>query len=255
MIIMKKFYSIKALCVTMLLMICGFSAQAQLENSVYLNAGIPTQQFNDAFDYDPISGVASPLLGKDNIGKGATLGLGLGYRCTYRFDIGYGEVSPFLNVDFMWNQIKGSYRDSLSVASARIPKYFNIPIMLGINYSYQLTDIIKVFGEFGVGSDLFFVTSEGWKNNDAKPFCKYDTKTALCWQIGGGAYFGSHVSASLHYYGLGKHAFTYDKKSHFENMTLEEIEQDRAGLGTGYEFNKPELRSIGTLMLRIGFHF
>ena len=238
-LIMKKNYTIKSLCIAVAMIFAGFGASAQLENSLFLNVGFPTGQFNDKAEMV----LGQTLLGKANIGKEASMGFGLGYRCSYHFDIGFGEVAPFVNADLLWNQIKSDYRDSYTRAKADIPSYFNIPVMLGVNYRYALTDIIKVFGEFGLGSDFFIITAEGWNSNNTQEYHRYKVKNALTWELGAGAYFGSHVSAGLYYYGLGKHAITYNTdKSHGPVYALDVD-------------NSVELRKLGTLALRIGFHF
>ena len=226
---MKKYNAIKTLCIAVVMAATGFTANAQLEQSVFLSGNIPTGRF--ATNYDPGTGIV--LMGKSNIGKAATMGLGFGYRATYVFDVGFGEVAPFLNADFQWNRVKKGLRENYMRANASKPNYLNIPIMVGIGYRYMLTDIIKVFGEFGIGANTFIITPEG--NKSTIGYLQYWTKSPqLTWQLGGGAYFGSHVSASLHYYGLGSYSIYYK-----ENR----------------DSQIPEIDSFGSIVLRIGFHF
>lgn len=233
---MKKNNKIKSLCVIMAMLFSGIAAQAQIENSVYLNGSLPTGQMNASITRP----AGQSLLGKSNIGKSASLGLGMGYRACYHFDIGFGEVSPFFNADLQWNRLTNDLRDEYITNGASIPNYFNIPLMIGVNYRYALTDIIKVFGEFAVGDDFFMITSEGWSENNIEGRYKYNVKSAMAWQIGAGSYFGSHVSVGLHYYGLGNHAITYNDKSTGALALVDKT---------------VEPRRIGSLVLRIGFHF
>lgn len=251
-----KHNTIKSLCIAIVMLAMGINANAQFESSVYLNFGLPTAQFGGKPDLS--SNIAElrsePFLSKDHIGSTATPGFGIGGRACYHFDVGVGEVAPFVNLDFQWNQLKSSYRDAYVEADpeAKSPVYFNIPIMLGISYRYELTDVLKPFAEFGLGTDFLFITKERIKDITLK----YNVKNAFAWEIGAGCFFGRHVSASVHYYGLGKHVITYnEKRTDVGGQTIEQINQIHQATNPEFNCNKAELRSIGNLMLRIGFHF
>lgn len=237
---MKKHNTIKTLCLAALLLTGGIKASAQLEQSIFLNGNLPMGQMRQQ--------TTTPIMGKEAIGSNATLGLGLGYRVSYHFDVGFGEIAPYFNVDLLWNQIHGDLRDSNIRAGMQSSQYVNLPLFLGINYRYELTDIFKPFAEFGIGYDFLFITAEGKKDDASMPYYKYNVRNALAWQIGLGCYFGSHVSASLHYYGLGKHYVTYNTdKSNIPAIT--DATEVPANL------NKPTSVSVGQLMLSVGFHF
>ena len=234
---MKKNNTIKTLCLAAAMFFGAFAANAQIEQTIYLNGSVPTAEFGQSVNLRTSPSLG--LMGRDTVGKGATAGFGLGYRISYHFDIGYGEVSPFANIDVQWNRLKSSYRDQYTLASADKPEYFNIPMMVGVNYRYGLTDIIKVFGEFGVGFDIFNITAEGWGGSETSPYYRYDVGNAMAWELGAGAYLNDYFSAGLYYYALGKHAISYDSHSHLLNG----------------EPTSPILRNIGSLALRLGFHF
>ena len=184
----------------------------------------------------------------EQVGKDATVGFGLGYRASYRFDIGYGLVAPFANIDFMWNTISGKWSDKYLDAKFSSPTYFNIPLLAGVSYIYDDLpwDDISAYGEFGVGTDLLWITSEG---ADDFNFA-YKATFAFAWMIGAGAYFGEHVSAGLYYYGLGKHTIDYTQGTLDDNMaaSAQVTANEAAGMGR-------QQRSVGSIMLRIGFHF
>lgn len=244
---MKKHNTIKSLCVAVAMIFAGITANAQLETSIYLNGALPTGEMGGKATLDPLS---APLLTKDNIGTTAAVGFGVGGRASYHFDVGFGEVAPFVNIDFQWNQIKGAYRDDFAKesANAKASQYFNLPILIGVNYRYELTDIFKPFAEFGIGTDFFMISAE--RTSTSK--LVYSVGNALAWEIGAGCFFGSHVSAGIHYYGLGKHRITYnEKRTDIGGMTVDQVD----ALDPTTVLNKVELRNIGSLMLRIGFHF
>lgn len=262
---MRKISTIKSLCLMVAFVFAGFAANAQLthlEQSMFLNFNAPTGAFND--DLAPVlaNGQQIPMT-RYNVGKSASLGVGLGYRISYRFDVGFGEVSPYIHADFMWNRTKGEIRDKFLDAGGKAPTYFNIPLFVGVNYRYQINDILTPFGEFGIGPDFLFITKESGKYTYTVPGYdatgspinvektmdfeyKYKTTTNVAWQIGAGCYFGEHVSASIHYSGYGKHAIETRKESNSQsNIYAVAYAND----------TKVQNRSIGLLSFRIGFHF
>jgi len=237
---MIKMSKIKKLSALAVLIFAGITAQAQLshlEQSFFLNGNIPTTDFGQSYTAVPMT--------QDHMASDAIMGMGFGYRASYRFDIGFGEVSPYLHADFQWNAISGDHRDAYTLQSCKTPTYFNVPLFAGVNYRYQLTEIFTPFAEFGLGADFLFITKEGGASGI--PTLKYKTTSAFAWQVGLGTFLGQHVSASLHYNGYGKHTIQYTSK------TVDDIQ------GTIYQpastIQTSQLRRIGVLSMRIGFHF
>lgn len=247
---MKKI--VRVLCLTALMIGFGTAAQAQFRQSVFLNGNIPTGDFASDASNGPalITGVytSGVPLTYEQIGKDATVGFGLGYRASYRFDVGVGLVAPFINVDFLWNTIASKWRDKYSDAYMNSPTYFNIPFMGGVTYIYDELpwDIISAYGEFGIGTDFLWITSEGKSNYNFA----YKPTFAFAWMIGAGAFFGEHVSAGLYYYGMGIHNIDYTNGTLEDNTAASQQVSDNDIAGKGRQ-----RRSVGSLMLRIGFHF
>ena len=244
---MHKSNTFRGLCFLALFVFAGIGANAQLthlEQSIYLNFNLATAQFNDDVAVNGLGDMV-PMT-RFNVGKNAGFGVGLGYRASYRFDVGFGEVSPYIHADLMWNRTKGDMRDRFMDADGKAPNYFNIPIYVGVNYRYQLTDIFTPFAEFGIGPDFLLITKE----TGTTPLCgdfklRYQSTVNVAWQIGLGSYFGQHVSASLHYSGYGKHAIKYTSATDVPTALQVEDAADP----------KTQTRSIGLFSLRIGFHF
>lgn len=240
---------IKVLCLTAVLFSAGINSQAQYRHfrqSVYLNGVLPTGQFGGSIDATHTS---VPLT-FEQVGKSAVIGFGAGYRANYRFDIGLGEVAPFIGVDLFWNRINGKlqdqYRDSLMTA----PTYLNIPLMAGISYCYDELNTrfpIIPFGEFAVGADMMLITREGTTvKNDPANYFAYKPSFDVAWMLGAGVYLGNYVSVGAYYYGLGKHTVDYTSRTIKENAV--------ARLQVENSTNR-ETRSVGSVALRIGFHF
>ena len=252
---MKKI--VRVLCLTALMIGFGAAAQAQVRQSIYLNGNIPTGDFGSKAAEGPSVNTlydAGVPLTYEQIGKDASIGFGLGYRASYRFDVGVGMVSPFVNVDFLWNTIASKWRDKYSDYYLTSPTYFNIPLMGGVSYIYDELpwDDISVFGEFGVGTDFLWITSEGTdKDKSGNNFSfAYKPTFAFAWMLGAGAFFGEHVSAGIYYYGLGSHNIDYTKGTLEDNTAASQQVSDNDAAGKGRQ-----RRSVGSLMLRIGFHF
>ncbi len=253
---------VKVLCLTAMIMCVGATVQAQsyIRQSIYLNGNIPTGNFGSSASEGPnlstiFTGTTTfPTSGVpltyEQIGKDASVGFGLGYRVSYRFDVGVGEVAPFINADFLWNTISSKWRDKYSDAYYSAPTYFNIPVMGGVSYIYDELpwSDISAFGEFGIGSDFLWITSEG--KGDGNERFAYKSTFAFAWMIGAGAYFGQHVSAGIYYYGLGKHPIDYSNSTMENNLYAngQVSANDAAGKGR-------QQRTVGSIMLRIGFHF
>ena len=172
---------------------------------------------------------------------------------SYRFDVGMGEVAPFVQADAYWNMISKTWRKKYLDANASAPSYINVPIMAGVSYLYdELWNDITPYAEFGIGADMMFITGEGAGKINGVEYKRfaYKPSTSLSWMLGLGAYFGRHVSAGIYYYGMGTHTIDYTSSTLKNNMLAKtQLDTDRA-------INAPrQTRSVGSFVLRLGFHF
>lgn len=236
------------MCLTALMVGFGMNAQAQFRQSIFLNGNLPTGGFASSINSNHIV-----PLGYQEIAKDAALGFGAGYRASYRFDVGVGMVAPFLQADFFWNMIGGTWRDKYMDYDYATPTYFNIPVMAGVSYLYdELWNDITPYGEFGIGADMMFITREGKSLNDnSLLYFAYKPSTSFSWMLGLGAYFGRHFSAGIYYYGMGTHPIDYTQKTLDENTAAAaEVLYHETVDGV-----KREKRTVGSVALRLGFHF
>ncbi|MDY5968888.1 MAG: hypothetical protein SPJ13_02575 [Bacteroidales bacterium] len=260
---MKKNVTLKSLCFLFALASASITVQAQgLNQSLFLNFGFPTGQF-----HDKALPTGSYLLTKDYIGTNATAGIGIGYRASYRFDVGFGDVDGFLDANLFWNRVRGDVREDIITNNGKSSYYFNIPILLGVQYSYPLTEVFRPYAEFGVGYDMFKVAAEGWKEDNPaqnKFYAKYNVGGAFAFELGAGCYFGEHVSASLHFYGLGQHTINYNANKTSPELYTPHPLVDNNGNPLfdpsgnplmSNENNNNVMRRANVLALRIGFHF
>jgi hypothetical protein len=269
---MKKAFTM--MCLAAFIAGMGMNSQAQFRQSIFLNGNLPVGAF--AGDVNPsryaLGNLTNPAvnvpLGYQEIAKNAKMGVGLGYRASYRFDVGVGQVAPFAQADIYWNTIGGDLNDEYGQVRGAAPTYFNLPIQVGVSYLYdELPNDIIPYGELALGPDMFFITSEGncqYRDlaGDVQQTMKYSYKpsTAFSLSIGAGAYFGRHVSAGIYYYFMGNHPLDYAKNT--ANALQNQLAPVTDWPGTvatysEYDFyqDNPEKRSLSSIALRIGFHF
>ena len=246
--IMRNSNYTKGLCIALVMLFSGLGVRAQqFETSVYLNGILPVGQFRHAYEYNPLGSFVP--MNRTTIATSAAAGLGVQGRFGMWFDVGFGQLLPYAEVGFLWNSTRSSirnvYDDNDLNDSARAtpvaPNYFNIPIMLGLKYRYDITPIIRPFAEFGIGYDLMIISSNGFRTNTEIKDMWYSYKPdgKLCWSIGAGTYLGEYVSVGLYYVGLGNHRIEYTSKVNVPD------DGDYSA----------QRRNVGQLGLRVGFHF
>lgn len=139
----------------------------------------------------------------------AMFGASLGLRYNYRFintrieDLGLGI---FLSADLMWNALNKETRDAYDAVSKTKPMYVNVPIVLGLSYTTTFSDVFAIWGECGVGCDLFKKTTEGWSSRTTS----YKMNPAFAVEAGIGVMFIELISIGVHYYWLGNHEVAVD---------------------------------------------
>ena len=240
---MRKSNHFKGLVIATALLFAGFGVRAQqLETSVFLNGILPVAQFNNEVNLEPL-GTFEPMT-SENIAKGAAGGLGGSARIGMWFDVGVGQLQPFFEAGFLWNNsrsyIRNKYdnneRNNVLQQRPKAPQYFNLPLMLGLKYRYDITPDVRPFVELGLGYDLLFISKNGYPTQTFR----YKPSGEFSWMIGAGTYLGEYVSVSLFYMGLGNHHIDYSSRSY---------QPEAIDYSTVYR------RSLGELGLRVGFHF
>jgi hypothetical protein len=165
--------------------------------------------------------------------------------------------------DFVDEQLDYSNVDEFSLT---LPKYVNIPVMIGANYEYKVANGIKLWGEFGLGvnfgmitdlvlygsGDDYFYEYDEYGNQyfiDGEELTRYsyETNTSFAYQIGAGIMLANQFSIGLHYYALGSQKV----KGEASHEEIYEYGDDY------FEDEKFTLRTINPAMftIRLGYHF
>lgn len=224
---MKKF-SLVLLVAMLLGGVMTVSAQKRDHHGISVHVGgvLPVQEFNNTPAYF-LPGVNDRAFN----GKGAaTFGASLGLKYNYVFDFGLGV---FASADLMWNMVNKSVREVYNNASCTKPMYVNVPIIVGVNYITDFSDIVDVWAEAGIGCDLFLKTQEGWSNSTIK----YKMNAAFAAEVGAGVTFIDLISVGIHYYWLGCQSVKVDGITYDETYVIA---------------NKMK---VGQVAFKVGFHF
>lgn len=253
---MKRFVSFIALLAVLAM---GSTVFAQTNGlSLHLGGSMPVGSFGKAGD---------AFMERYSGDGGAAKGLNLGLKLQYGIPVPIlPSIRIMVTADAMYNDLQSDVKDLLEKPSEvandlfdiTSPKYFNVPLMAGVNISHSLLGAVKVFGEAGFGVNFRMVTNlertisvpdlEGG-TKDVTTSVSFDNTRTFAFQVGLGVCLLNRLSLSVHYYNLGKAELSGSLSSTEEAAALLGSWVDEAG-----KFSNGE---IGTsmFMLRLGFHF
>lgn len=238
------------LAFTALILCSSMSAFAQTHFGLRLGGALPMGDFAEA-KVTKSSGVQkwAPI---DEDGKygGATFGFNIG--AFLKFDIPSVEgLGVIASLDFIYNEINSEIKDyfeeELKEEEITFPKYLNIPIMVGANYTYQLSNVIGIYGEAALGLNFRKITkmSVSWSFDDeygeheGEQEMTYDNASSFTFRIGGGFIFNDRFTVGIDYYALGSEK----AKGDFEGED-----------GNASKFSSKAL-STNMLLIRLGIMF
>lgn len=218
--IVFKMNKLKILLMIALFAILGGSkSNAQTDFSIHLGFVSPQGTYSDSYAQQEIvawwtdteragAGFGVNFGAKFSYGISSAKGLGVIATADVLFNSANKDVKSWLQ-DWEKELLEQEGIEDISITS---PKYINIPIMIGLNYEYQLgSSGIKLFGEVEGGLNLGIITDfKGIaKVNDVDDqgeenlYYKYEPNTSFAFQIGAGIMFSEKYSLGIHYYNLG----------------------------------------------------
>lgn len=211
----------KLCCFTIAVILGVNCVNAQTDFSIHVGGSFPFGKYAD-YALSPNStpdgnGIIAWNIKTDR--AGAAMGFNLGTKL--RFNIpsikGLGIIATadlFINPSN--KEIKDSFEDfmilfcsqnSISNYDFSIPKYFNIPIMLGLNYEYALGNNVKIYGEAGAGVNIGIISNldMNFKEQDFDYVSnvEYENQYSFAFQAGVGLLLSEKLSLGVHYYNLG----------------------------------------------------
>mgnify|MGYP002673313960 CR=1 FL=1 len=271
----NKIYTMKkiviAISILMMSISCGEIFAQKDGFSLHLSGVFPNGKFGE---FDEVNNDGEKRIGAlfNEQSKTGAAGTGFGLGFKYQFSIPQIENLRFLiGAEVMWNPLNSDAKDYIDEIietqkaknqtadymdiNTTFPNYLNIPLMAGLNYSFGLTDKVKLYGEFGIGLNIRIATKFMLENEErgsiydgyyyydyagrSEVTFKYDNATSFAYQLGVGVLFDK-VSIGLHWYNLGsvkvKGEVTSWDWSESESFTFKEL-------------------STSMLTLKVGFHF
>ena len=231
------------------------NVMAQTSFSYHLGASKPLGDFANSRAEDRGDVIWYDL---DSKKGGAGMGLNLGVKM--KSDIASIEGLGFIfttdvfyngaNEDVKeWkNELLEEFEDEYEYDESKLtlPKWLNIPVMVGLNYEYAINDDFGIWTEFGAGANLGKLTNhKGFFEIDNWEYTHkdvYEFKVSAAVQLGVGVKLSDKISMGVHYYSFGNRRI--------EGQCFEDVN------GEEYD-DKFKCKSITPTMLtfRIGYHF
>ena len=245
---MKK---LSTLIIAVMLMFAGSQLLAQTNVYLNLSGALPTGDFADGDEDD------WGLMGEDNEG-----GAGFGFNVGLKFNIATGVkgLRAMITLDGIYNGLNSDLRDAFEdVIEAgedrydefefTTPKYINIPVMGGVNYTYNFNNKFGIYGEAGLGANLRLITKmESYIETSyqkATTTFQYDPKFSLAYQLGAGIELSNRFTIRINFYDLG------DPK--VKGKISEKVKYTGGGSDSDSEkFTWKRIRPT-MVMLRVGF--
>lgn len=204
------------LTMAVLAMTCTGALQAQNTFSLRAGVALPTGNYADA-TADYTNGVLRyGLLDKTKKG-GASTGFTVGAQGKFGIKSVKG-LGITVSADFFFNSTNADVRDyfdedidtretSTFELSYKLPKYIHIPIMAGIDYTYDLNEHIGFYGEGALGVNVRIISK--FEQYSATPTTEtlntatYKTAAAFAYRFGAGIVINKRYNLGIAYYGLG----------------------------------------------------
>ena len=275
------------------LLISGGKTFAQKDGfSLHLSGVFPNGKFGE---FDEVKDGTAKRIGalfheQSKTGAAGT-GFGLGFK--YQLSIPKIDGLRFLvGAELMYNPLNGDAKDWFDDNftsgtdhysneyggysydydyEVTLPKYLNVPLMVGLNYAIKLNDKINIFGEVAAGINmrlntntkiLYEANGTSWEisaDGDYNYYYevptieesryKYDNAITFAYRFGAGVTF-DRISIGLHWYNLGaaKVKGKIETESDFSKYGVVQHYSEEEN------FKHKEL-SISMLTLTVGYHF
>ena len=206
----------KCLFFAILFASCVFTLNAQTKSELQIGLAVPQGNFADNDYYEAIY---------DGDGVAGT-----------GFYLGYKLLSPLstdglywtFNAGIMYNDLQSDFKDYLEdeemyyVDDYSLPKYFNVPILAGLQYEKTISDGLNLFGEAGVGLNILKITNLSGEEDNYEELTTFKPSVGLGFKIGAGIVLQEKYTISLNYLGLGSHKVKYEYESEYYSESYDD---------------------------------
>ena len=252
---MKKSILVKLTMIAMLFAFGMNCATAQTKFSLHAGLASPLGSFADSrAENEQMAWINRT----DRAGAG--MGFNLGMKMHFPIQSIKG-LSVVATADFFYNgpnsDVKDfrddmvddmlTYRDDYTLT---LPKYINVPIMVGANYKYGVSKTAQLWGEGTLGLNIGKITALSINavdgNSEGNLKRSYTSNTSFAFQIGAGVILSNKFSIGVHYYALGG-----------QKVEGKWAEEEIFGGTVDTEDGKFTFRTINPSIfaIKVGFHF
>lgn len=236
---MKKTKLIVAAVAAMVMGLGTLNAQT----TVYLGGVMPLDNYSDG----SITNIA--LTNGNSENGAAAFGFTVGAK--YRMPLAKG-LSAFVSADFMFNGLRDTITTYNDGDDDQNSNYINVPVMVGLNYEYNLGHAAAIYAEAGLGLNMRFITDFASTTTvagiaGATTTVNYDPAYTFAWQAGAGIKLQGKYSIGVNYYALGK-ADVKGSASVSGNVA------GISGSTSSYDYTAGSLNP-GLLTIRLGYDF
>lgn len=211
----------KTLWISLLFLIVQ-AISAHSKNEIQIGIAIPNSYFGDN---------ATNRFYLEGLGRAGCAYTGVFVNYKYLFPIKnienlYGSVSLSAFYNDLNYDIKDWYEDLMMFATKySIPKYLNIPLILGCQYEKHLSTSLNWYGEIGAGVNMLYISKFGYDEHNYYHFRQsFKPSFKVAYKVGTGILINNKYTIGFAYSGLGSHKVDY--------VLDEEIKIDRDSLGT-----------------------
>ena len=193
----------KHFCSALLMLILVLSANAQ-GNKFIIHAGgtLPIAKFsgNSLEEWVLLNTASNPEKGCASAGLSGGL----------QFNFGITRGLDFtISLDAYYNSLnKKILDDALITNVSKTPKYFNIPLMAGINYELNINRNLEFYIEGAAGGDLRYTSPLELTILGITTKYSYPPTLAFAWRTGFGIVVSDFLTIGLDYNSLGAHKAT-----------------------------------------------
>lgn len=139
------------------------------------------------------------------------------------FYLGYKLLSPLktdglywtFNAGIMYNDLQSDFKDDIDdemddADDYSLPKYLNVPILVGLQYEKSISDGVNLYGEAGLGLNILKLTNLSYSEDGYEYSETFKPSVKLGYKIGAGIVLQDKYTISLNYLGLGSHKVKYE---------------------------------------------
>lgn len=184
------------------------SVVAFSQTTFRIGGSFPTGKFGDS-KYD--DGYEFSLFAGEEKYGGAGFGAMLGLQHKFAINNVNG-LGVIISADVIWNPLSKDVREYYydDDDDFTLPHYFNVPLMLGLNYEHSLSSSIAVYGEGALGLNIGFITAYKKEALSFEYESKFDVSTTFAYRLGAGFVFNDKYSIGLSFYSLGTSKVKYE---------------------------------------------